>query len=96
LFNKKKKNFQLLIFRGVGGVGVVVGVKVVSCTVFHSKKTYNHISEVLYPSDDESNRLRYFGQLNNGIPSGHGTMTWKDGQIYKGIKKLQKYNNQLL
>ncbi len=56
----------------------------------------NNIPELLYPSDDESYRLRYFGQLNNGIPSGHGIMTWKDGQIYKGIKTVQKYNYQLL
>jgi hypothetical protein len=36
---KEKNNFQFLIFSGWGGVGVGVGgVKLVSCTVFHSKK----------------------------------------------------------
>ncbi len=34
------------------------------------------------------NRLRYFGQLEDGTPSGDGTMTWKDGQIYKGTKNI--------
>jgi len=41
----------------------------------------------MYPSDDEKKRVRYFGFLDNGVPSGYGTMTWKDGQIYKGTKK---------
>jgi hypothetical protein len=45
------------------------------------------LSEVLiYAGDDEKNRFRYFGQLNNGIPNGHGTMGWKDGQTYTGTK----------
>ena len=42
--------------------------------------------EILYPGDDERNRQRYFGQLNNGIPNGQGTMACKDGQTYKGTK----------
>jgi hypothetical protein len=41
---------------------------------------------MLYPADDKKNRLRYFGQMRNGIPNDYGTMTWKDGQVYKGIK----------
>jgi hypothetical protein len=44
------------------------------------------LPEILYASDDEKNRFRYFGQLSNGIPNGHGTMAWKDGQTYKGKK----------
>jgi hypothetical protein len=50
---------------------------------------FKNISEILYPSDDEKKRVRYFGYLNHGVPSGHGTMTWKDGQIYKGTNKEQ-------
>ncbi len=48
------------------------------------EKIVKHIPEIHYPADDEKNQLRYFGQLRNGIPDGYGTMTWKDGQIYKG------------
>ena len=44
--------------------------------------------EIMYPSNDERNRLRYFGNLKNGIPSGHGMMAWKDGQIYEGKNGL--------
>jgi hypothetical protein len=40
--------------------------------------------EIIYPKDNSSKRLRYFGQMNNGIPNGFGTMTWTDGHIYKG------------
>ncbi len=47
---------------------------------------FKNISEIIYPSDDENKRARYLGYLKNGVPSGHGTMTWKDGQIYKGTK----------
>ncbi len=36
------------------------------------------------------NRLRYFGQLEDGTPSGDGAMTWKDRQIYRG-KKIYIY-----
>jgi hypothetical protein len=43
-----------------------------------------YIPELLYPGDDERNRMTYLGQQRNGIPNGFGTMTWKDGQIYKG------------
>jgi hypothetical protein len=45
-----------------------------------------NFTEIIYPSDDESNRVRYFGHLTNGIPNGLGTMTWKDGRIHKGTK----------
>jgi hypothetical protein len=48
-----------------------------------------HIPEILYPADEEKNRLRYFGQLGSGIPNGSGTMTWKDGQSYKGTKMIK-------
>jgi hypothetical protein len=48
------------------------------------------LPEILYADDDERNRLRYFGQLSNGIPNGHGTMAWKDGQTYKGTEQLKK------
>jgi hypothetical protein len=37
-----------------------------------------------YPTEDENNRDWYFGESKNGIPTGHGTMIWKDGQIYTG------------
>jgi hypothetical protein len=26
--------------------------------------------------------------MDNGIPNGNGSMTWKDGQIYKGIVEI--------
>jgi hypothetical protein len=47
----------------------------------------SNIPDIVYPSDNEQNRVEYFGDLKNGIPNGHGTMTWRDGQIYKGSKK---------
>jgi hypothetical protein len=51
--------------------------------------------EILYPGDDERNRQRYIGQLNNGIPNGHGTMAWKDGQTFKGnMKKSTSYRQR--
>jgi hypothetical protein len=50
------------------------------------KKFEKHIPEINYSADDEKNQQRYFGQLRNGIPDGYGTMTWKDGQIYKGTE----------
>jgi hypothetical protein len=50
---------------------------------FRSQKHRYHIPEIKYPSDDK--RDHYFGQVNSGTPSGEGTMTWKDGQLYKGI-----------
>jgi hypothetical protein len=53
------------------------------------EKFVKHIPEIHYPADDEQNQLRYFGQLRNGIPNGYGTMTWKDGQIYKGTKIIK-------
>jgi hypothetical protein len=54
---------------------------------------HTSIPEILYPSNDYEKRLRYVGHLNNGIPSGHGTMTWKDGQSYTGKKKSEKLTN---
>jgi hypothetical protein len=48
------------------------------------------LPEIIYAGDDERNRLRYFGQLDNGVPNGHGTMAWKDGQSYKGTEQLKK------
>jgi hypothetical protein len=47
-----------------------------------------------YPIEDENNRDWYFGESKNGIPTGHGTMTWKDGQIYTG-KNRNRFQNPL-
>ena len=43
------------------------------------------ISEIIYQSDDKKKRVRYKGNLKNGIPSGYGTMIWKNGEAYEGI-----------
>jgi hypothetical protein len=49
-----------------------------------------YVPELLFSTDDEKKRKSYFGQLRNGTPSGHGTMTWKDGQIYTGTKNMKR------
>jgi hypothetical protein len=53
------------------------------------KNFVKNILEKHYPLDDKKKRLKYFGQLQNGIPNGYGTMTWKDGHNYKGTKILK-------
>jgi hypothetical protein len=50
-----------------------------------------YVPELLFPTDDEKKRKSYFGQLHNGTPIGHGTMTWKDGQIYTGTKNMKRF-----
>ena len=43
------------------------------------------ISEIIYSSDDEEERVRFIGNLKNGIPSGYGTLIWRNGVTYEGI-----------
>jgi hypothetical protein len=56
---------------------------------FNKKINCYHILEILFSTDDEKSRIRYFGRMHNGIPNGYGTMTWKDGQIYRGTKTMK-------
>jgi hypothetical protein len=46
------------------------------------------ISEIVYPSDDEEGRVRYEGNLKNGIPSGYGKMILKNGETLEGNNNL--------
>jgi hypothetical protein len=53
----------------------------------------SNIPEIVYPSDNEQNQVKYLGAVKKGIPNGHGTMTWKNGQIYIGNKRRNQTIN---
>jgi hypothetical protein len=40
--------------------------------------------EILYPPDDPENRIRYHGDVCNGLPWGNGSMIWSYGATYTG------------
>lgn len=39
---------------------------------------------ILFPSEDPENRTQYRGEVCDGIPWGHGSMTWSYGATYTG------------
>ncbi len=44
----------------------------------------NGISTIKFDKKDIFNRVKYHGQLKNGLPWGNGSMTWKNGESYTG------------
>ena len=45
---------------------------------------------ILFPYGDPENRTQYRGDVCNGIPWGHGSMTWSFGATYTGSWKKGK------
>jgi len=47
----------------------------------------NNIQEIKYSSDPRNpinKRIKYIGQVLNGVPEGKGIMYWKNGERYEG------------
>ena len=47
----------------------------------------NNIQEIKYNSDPKNpinKRIKYIGEVVNGVPEGKGIIYWKDGERYEG------------
>ena len=55
---------------------------------------YENGEEVWFKDGNEKNNPKYVGEISNGVPDGHGTLTWSDGRKYVGEFKDGKRNGQ--
>jgi hypothetical protein len=44
--------------------------------------------ELIYPKDDQFNRVSYNGNYKDSKQSGKGKLIWKDGNKYEGDRRL--------
>jgi hypothetical protein len=50
------------------------------------------VTVIDYPEDEKRLRLKYTGEVSNGMIHGQGTLLWRDGSRYDGEFRNDKLN----